>query len=390
MNIDEDTTEINNYPEFFNQLKENKPLSEMKWEIDFNVDDDECKLTLFGDELLSEDLKFLCEALQHNTTIQSLNTSYMFLPQHGIKTLADMLMINSTISSLNIHNADLDCSEFFDLLPMLNVNSTLTHLDLSLNNLTDDFILAFIKQQKLTPSLKSINLSNNQMTNIGAIAIVDMLQSNSNLENLNISGNPIEDDGLIAFARLLATNITLLNLEISSITKFNLNGFSIKEPTYVIQVFRDALLNNKTLQSLSIDVYIDKMIPFVIDIILNNSTILKLYLNYCLELDSTIRSFLSTNSVIDLVKALQYNTSITHFDVYIDLLNYNRDENIAIFNEEIAKHLENNYTLIDFEVGDERIANRPKISSILQRNLEIADKKKCTLFDLLYDVCIDD
>lgn len=148
-------------------------------------------LSLAGIKLSSARMRELCQALQQDVRLMSLDISWNPIDRDGAKAIVAMLAANTGLAELNLKASDLDDECGIMLAHALTVNTTLASLNLNCNFLGPagaDAILAALEGNK---ALTSLDLGGNHLEHGNARATGQMLRKNSTLTTLDLSGNKI-------------------------------------------------------------------------------------------------------------------------------------------------------------------------------------------------------
>ena len=157
----------------------------------------------------------LADALQHNSTLQSLDLSNKGIDVEKAVALADSLQHNSTLQSLDLRNNSIGDKGTVVLADALHYNSVLQSLYLSNNSIGDEGAVALAEALHQNSIFQSLNLDNNSISSVGATAIAQSLYYNSTLKQLSLGGNIIGNSGAVALAESLHQNTTLQVLSLS-------------------------------------------------------------------------------------------------------------------------------------------------------------------------------
>lgn len=143
-------------------------------------------LYMLKTDFRSFDYEFIAQALESNTSLETLVISYGFCESSGTKAFGNALKKNKTLLKLDLHGSRICKQGAIDLAEGLSENTT----------------------------LRELNLADNDCLDGGAIGFADVITKNTSLQILNLSGNDIGDVGGRALSRAFATNtsLTLLNL----------------------------------------------------------------------------------------------------------------------------------------------------------------------------------
>jgi Ran GTPase-activating protein (RanGAP) involved in mRNA processing and transport len=114
--------------------------------------------------------------------------------QVGAAALADALQHNSTLTTLNLAQNKITHVGAAALAVALHSNSTLTTLDLCTNDLDDEGVAALADRLRLNSALTTLKLSYNRFGCVRAQSLVDvLLRDNSTLTTLDLSSSQIRE-----------------------------------------------------------------------------------------------------------------------------------------------------------------------------------------------------
>ena len=108
-------------------------------------------------------IKALAKALEHNTTLRSLELCDTEI-QSDLKDIAEALKVNQSLKSLSLAKNRFKSKDIKNLAEALKVNETLISLDLSENQIDEDSILAFIETlEKNTTLIELYGIEDNRV-----------------------------------------------------------------------------------------------------------------------------------------------------------------------------------------------------------------------------------
>lgn len=211
-------------------------------------------LNLFGNFMHSNEFKHIKKMLQRNTCLNELNLTNTNAIGVNLKYLAKGLKKNNTLTILNLSNNDID-NDLVYIAEILKYNSSLQELILSNNTIGINVSCGFIAMTnalKVNSSLKKLDLNVNSIDSEHITYICDALipPSNCTLEHLNFNMNKIGLEGIKCLSKMLKSNATLKYLNISNNRE---NGQIINLPNSHIQHAKylgEALEHNSTLDIL--------------------------------------------------------------------------------------------------------------------------------------------
>ena len=170
-----------------------------------------------GNEIGPLGFERVCQALKHDTRVDSLWMKRNPLSPAGMLPLRDLLRVNRTITVIDLVNCGLLDEGLSNLLPALmgpDRNRTLQHLYLGTNGITDQsapLIAEFIERDC---QLESFYLSLNRLGDKGAAVIAPALSRNRALRRVSFASNRIGSEGAAALCQALHhhPSIELLDL----------------------------------------------------------------------------------------------------------------------------------------------------------------------------------
>jgi len=158
---------------------------------------------------------WIAKALERNSTLLDLNLSNNNLGVEGAMALADSLCENSTLQQLKINNNSIKDEGVKVLGVMLPLNSTLQRLEISNNQITSEGARLLCEALTVNLTLKWINISHNTIEDLGAKYLSIILAQNTNLQGLNLNSNQITSRGGREIAKMIKQNTTLRTLILS-------------------------------------------------------------------------------------------------------------------------------------------------------------------------------
>jgi len=159
----------------------------------------------------------------------------------GLIALAEALQINSSLKTLNLAQNFIKEGGIPEFVTALRLNNNLAELCLSFNKINNQGISSLSGFLADNTALKVLDISRNVFTDTGFIDFAKGLANNRGIESLNLSKNKDVSDeyGLRVLADSLATN--------SSLSVIDLSGLKVRKPC-VLQYFQPALKQNITLK----------------------------------------------------------------------------------------------------------------------------------------------
>jgi len=218
------------------------------------------------------------------TSIESLNISNNRIDDAGLAALA----ATGTLKSLDlIDNRSITSSgwwAFFNLLQR--IGTQLVNLHVSYNHIGDVGVAALGRLMGSMSTLKKLVMNNmmhldNNITSQGWLSFFSMLQESDDdldLVHLYLGDNNIDDEGMQLLVRLLSNMISLKYVNLSwnqSVTPVGWRAFTgfLLNPNFALEylglyanrinddivvAFASALAHNKTLESMSLEEFVDE------------------------------------------------------------------------------------------------------------------------------------
>lgn len=142
------------------------------------------------------DASCLCNNLEFDRTLTSLDLSHNNYREQAGFSLAEMLRKNRSLTSLDLKWNHLRRKGAVAVAASLKLNPNLTSLDVSFNGFGDMGAIELAKTLKTNKSLIAVDLNNNRITNTGAMQLGEALAKNKTLKALSVSQNPITAFGV--------------------------------------------------------------------------------------------------------------------------------------------------------------------------------------------------
>jgi len=186
----------------------------------------------------------ICDTLQLNTFLTTLDLEYTKLGKEGERSISEALRTNTTLRTLVLTDCHLTADGANGLCDALKDNHTLTHLDISWNQLGRKATKGISKLIQRNDTMKVLDLSRNHIgySNVGMEKLSVALKSNKSLRVLDLGDNRIENPGAKWLGRALKCNSGLDSLRLSG------NDFTDKGALYIAK----GLEFNSTLTTLNL------------------------------------------------------------------------------------------------------------------------------------------
>jgi Leucine Rich repeat len=353
-------------------------------------------------------------------------------------TLFDVLKSNTTVTILDFKRSmDRVCIK--SLCELLQINTTITTIDLSHNELVNQDLVAIVDALDKNPdtAVTTLNLNFNHFTDYSGHCLTNSQVFSNKIISLNLAGGHFLSG--ISFASFLPNKITTLNLcmnhicadymdifcsflkRSNSLTSLDLSEQMIKPTGEKLKILCEALITNKSLNYLSLaDNRLNEVdAQCLSEVLVNNHSITSLDLSYndigdagtkllseALKTNNTLRSLELVKNAIGelgtqyLCEALVTNHSLTTLDVgpgnkigdigmkhICEMLKTNTNETLTSINinrkelsdanlKTIIDALKTNYSLLTITTSsfeDEMWKKRPipETISFLSRNAKI-------------------
>ncbi|XP_050460854.1 leucine-rich repeat-containing protein 74B-like [Cataglyphis hispanica] len=174
-------------------------------------------LSLSGCQIGANGASRLSDAISTNTTLKTLDLSSCHIGNEGFEYIASALSDNQSLESVNLSDNHLDetCSE--NLHNLLSYSQFLTHLDLSWNSLySSETWKALISGLRKNQTLNSLNLSWNGLNEHCVPYLHRLLVRSQSLEKLDLSWNRFTEKDAVSIATGLSKNRTLQELNLGN------------------------------------------------------------------------------------------------------------------------------------------------------------------------------
>ncbi|KAF4031289.1 Leucine Rich repeat [Phytophthora infestans] len=173
-------------------------------------------LYLSGNEIGPAGARALAQALIKNTHLRSLHLSGNNIGEEGARVLADGIAGNTSLRALYMGTNGIGATGMQSLATALTHNKSLEELTLGQNKVGSAGVrhlaAAFATGHV---ALSTLELGKNGVDQEGAIALARSLCGANRLQNLYMDHNPLGDVGASAFGALLAQNTELRVLDLS-------------------------------------------------------------------------------------------------------------------------------------------------------------------------------
>jgi Ran GTPase-activating protein (RanGAP) involved in mRNA processing and transport len=166
-------------------------------------------------KLIDDDMEIVVTQAIMNKKCTKLRLGWNRITSSGASSLADALLNNNTMEELSLwRNCMLDLGIQF-LAETLSINkSTLKKLDLSENGITDIGAAHLAEMLKTNRILTHLSLCKNELTDRGVLLLSNALQNrNHTLEVLSLSENKLlSDSSVAALIDMIKNNCSLTKL----------------------------------------------------------------------------------------------------------------------------------------------------------------------------------
>eukprot|EP01118_Nematostelium_gracile_P006820 TRINITY_DN2199_c1_g5_i1.p1 TRINITY_DN2199_c1_g5~~TRINITY_DN2199_c1_g5_i1.p1 ORF type:complete len:532 (-),score=77.71 TRINITY_DN2199_c1_g5_i1:76-1626(-) len=162
-----------------------------------------------------QDTMKVCEALHNHPTLTWLDLGG-FTYGHIVKRISSITKLLQTKIPLKTLYFDVyseDGEGIITFAEVLKNNHSLTFLSLAGNRCENEGAIAFAECLKVNTTLTQLILDNNDITDDGVIAIAQSLETNNSLKLFDLSANEITDNGLSSLLHMLDINTTLTRLK---------------------------------------------------------------------------------------------------------------------------------------------------------------------------------
>ncbi|CAF2937089.1 unnamed protein product [Rotaria sp. Silwood2] len=187
----------------------------------------------------NREVRYLADALQHNTVLITLDLSFNHITDIGAQSLAAALQNNLTLKSLNLRSNQIGNQGAQYLATGLRSNKTLKTLDLYKNRIGDEGAQALADALITNTTCNSLNLDSNLTTYCVTVGAAVKIRSN---QTLSLYKHPIKERDIQYLANALRNSMTLTTLDLYK------NGLGDNGAKYLA----DALEHNTTLIQLHV------------------------------------------------------------------------------------------------------------------------------------------
>ena len=216
-------------------------------------------LNLCSCEIRTEDIVPLCDAIQSNTTLSSINLSNNYLPNQAAFAIKEAFIKNKNLTHIKLGKCNLSSNGLQMILSGIQEHKELETIDFSFNHIADQeaLIIANIlsnnnliesiqlqdcslsynslyqimKAASISPlkRLKSLDLSCNAISDQSAMAISTIIENNQQLVDLNLSECELSETGMhkISVALLDSQNLETVNLNSCKVSNLVANNLSL-------------------------------------------------------------------------------------------------------------------------------------------------------------------
>ena len=161
-------------------------------------------------------MPILCEMLEHNCSLRTLDLSRNDIGPEGTLCLVDTK--NISVANLILHKCKQDSKGAANIGKFLTKNTSVVSIDLSFNAIRDEGVRELINSLQANSTLKHLDLKSNKITSTGAISISDYLTGDSSsLTSIVLAKNPIEN-GMCGIIEGVKSNIMVKVIDFTQTT----------------------------------------------------------------------------------------------------------------------------------------------------------------------------
>jgi Ran GTPase-activating protein (RanGAP) involved in mRNA processing and transport len=173
-------------------------------------------IDLQDSRLGSEGLKVICEALEENSALISLELGFND-PESlvHVEAIAQLMANNKTMEVLRLQFSNIGEEGMPVLAKALRQNQTLTELDLTCNYCGPKSGEALLEMLCENYSLKTVNLSGNEIGPDSGNLIAAVLNTNKTLREMNLDSNHLRSNDVLPVFNVLSKNATLQTLSLA-------------------------------------------------------------------------------------------------------------------------------------------------------------------------------
>ena len=348
-------------------LKYNTTLQYLKipWNNQF-IDTCYSALDLSQKGMKIVDIQIMAKILFNNKTVVELKLSQNKISDDCALCISECIKNNKTLTKLDLSMNKISDLGLKRIVPALYVNQSLQKFDVSHNNISDDGVAAISEYLENNNTLQELSMSYNKISNSGILCIGQALQLNKILQTFDISYNNISDDGMITFSNYLKVNNTLQELRISwndgSCLVVNSMDMSCNmremncgdNGAVIISAF---LYSNNKVQKLDISCnhIANKGTVAISDFLKNNINTLQVL--------NVSHNEISNQGIVNIVKALQINTTLQ----ILDISHNNLSDYAALL---FSDYLKGTSTIQELNMSHNKVSNNGilSIAKALQAN----------------------
>ena len=174
------------------------------------------KLIVSSCSLDASVMPILCEMLEHNQTLKTLDLSRNDIGSKGTLCLVDVK--NISITTLILHKCKQDFTGAANIGKFLAKNASVVFIDISFNMIGDRGVKELMNSLVVNNTLQHLDLRSNKITSSGAISIADYLAGDSpSLTSIAIAKNPMED-GVRSIVGAVEGNSVLQEIDFTQTT----------------------------------------------------------------------------------------------------------------------------------------------------------------------------
>ena len=342
------------------------------------------ELDLAWNNITNEGAKKIAKAIQVTKTLRKLNLNDNQISDDGAAAISDSLKVNKSLQELKIQGRASRCVVITNkgakyVSEAIQVNTALQKLDLSFNKISDDGAAAISDSLKINVSLQELNLAINDITTEGAKKIAEAIQVTKTLQKLNLLSNKISDDGAVAISDSLKINVSLQELNLASNDITNEGAKEIAEAIQMTKTLQKLYLHSNNISddgavaisdSLKINVSLQELnlasnditnegAKEIAEAIQMTKTLQKLYLH---------SNNISDDGAVAISDSLKINVSLQELNLASnDITNEGA--------KEIAEAIQMTKTLQKLDLGDNKISDdgAVAISDSLKINVSLQE-----------------
>ncbi|KAL0239740.1 hypothetical protein GEMRC1_009848 [Eukaryota sp. GEM-RC1] len=173
-------------------------------------------LTLRGCRFTETTINVLCDLLNLNNSLTSVDFSHCDLSDQAFSQLISALKLNSSskLSRICMIRNSIGSGGAFALSELLKGNTVIKEIYIFGNTIDDDGVIALAEALSVNSTLTRIDLGDNHVGSAGAVALASALKRNISIEDVCLHANSIENEGAIALAETLLENSSVTNIDL--------------------------------------------------------------------------------------------------------------------------------------------------------------------------------